>query len=351
MNNFLQKHPHRRFNPLTGEWLLVSPHRVRRPWQGKQEEPSEEIRPVYDPDCYLCPGNLRANGERNPPYQGVFVFTNDFAALKPDSPLWKSEEEPFLRSEGVRGTCRVICFSPRHDLTIPLMSTGEIRLVIDVWAEQILELGQKYTWVQIFENKGEIMGCSNPHPHGQIWASNFIPDEVKKEDIHQQCYYQENQSVLLLDYLHCEEEKRKRIILENEHWSWLMPFWAVWPFETILIPRQQILRLSDLSDKQRNSLADILKRLLTRYDNLFHISFPYTMGWHGAPTAGGNYAHWQLHAHFYPPLLRSSTVKKFMVGYEMLAEAQRDITPETAAMRLKKLKDIHYKISTEISRK
>jgi len=351
MNNFLQEHPHRRYNPLTGEWLLVSPHRVRRPWQGKQEEPSEKIRPVYDPDCYLCPGNLRANGERNPSYRGVFVFTNDFAALKPDSPLWKSEKEPLLRSRGVQGTCRVICFSPRHDLTLPLMSTVEIRSVIDVWAEQILELGRKYAWIQVFENKGEVMGCSNPHPHGQIWASSCIPDEAKKEDIQQRYYYQENQSVLLLDYLRCEKEKRERIILENEHWSWLVPFWAVWPFETILIPRKQISRLSDLSDGQRDSLANILKKLLTRYDNLFHISFPYTMGWHGAPTAGGNYAHWQLHAHFYPPLLRSSTVKKFMVGYEMLAEAQRDITPETAAIRLKNLNDIHYKISTEISRK
>ena len=336
-------YPHRRYNPLTGEWVLVSPHRTKRPWQGKQEPTPPGNRPSYDSECYLCPENIRANGERNPKYSSTYVFTNDFAALLPDTPDVKSDSNPLMQSESLQGACRVICFSPRHDLTLAEMSVEEIQSVINVWADQITELGKQYRWVQIFENKGEIMGCSNPHPHGQIWAGTVLPNEPLKEDRQQQLYFKENGSGLLPDYLQQELEQRERIVVENEHWVALVPFWAVWPFETLLLPRRHVLRLPDLTIAEREGLAELLKSLLTKYDNLFNVSFPYTMGWHGAPTDPGNYTHWQLHAHFYPPLLRSSTVRKFIVGYEMLSEAQRDITAEQAANNLRELSEIHYK--------
>jgi UDPglucose--hexose-1-phosphate uridylyltransferase len=340
-------HPHRRYNPLTGEYVLVSPHRNKRPWQGKQERPPQDDRPQHDPTCYLCPGNERAGGAKNPPYTTTYVFTNDFAAVLPDTPDMPEPNNPLLIAEGVRGTSRVICFSPRHDVTLPQMPVNEIRGVVDVWADQIADLGQTYKCVQVFENKGEIMGCSNPHPHGQIWAEDVLPNEIVKENDHQRAYYVEHHSPLLLDYAHLEGEQGERIVVENSDWLAVVPYWAIWPFETMLVPKQPILRLPDLNDSERDSLADILKRLLTRYDNLFEVSFPYSMGWHGAPTGeGGDYNHWQLHAHFYPPLLRSSTVKKFMVGYEMMAEAQRDLTAEQAAERLRNLSEIHYRDAT-----
>lgn len=335
-------HPHRRYNPLTGEYVLVSPHRNKRPWQGKVERPPQDDRPAYDPKCYLCPGNERAGGAKNPPYTSTFVFTNDFAAILPDSPDPPEPANPLLTAEGVQGTSRVICFSPRHDLTLPEMPAADIRHVVDVWAEQITELGQKYRWVQIFENKGEIMGCSNPHPHGQVWAETVLPNEITKENDHQRAYFVEHRSPLLVDYAALEQQQGERIVVENAHWLVVVPYWAFWPFETMLLPKRHVLRLPDLSDAERDSLADILKRLLTRYDNLFEVSFPYSMGWHGAPT-DGDYEHWQLHAHFYPPLLRSATVKKFMVGYEMMAEVQRDLTAEQAAERLRGLSEAHYK--------
>lgn len=335
-------HPHRRYNPLTGEYVLVSPHRNKRPWQGKVERPPQDDRPAYDPKCYLCPGNERAGGAKNPPYTSTFVFTNDFAAILPDSPDPPEPTNPLLTAEGVQGTSRVICFSPRHDLTLPEMPAADIRHVVDVWAEQITELGQKYRWVQIFENKGEIMGCSNPHPHGQVWAETVLPNEITKENNHQRAYFVEHRSLLLVDYAALEQQQGERIVVENAHWLVVVPYWAFWPFETMLLPKRHVLRLPDLSDAERDSLADILKRLLTRYDNLFEVSFPYSMGWHGAPT-DGDYEHWQLHAHFYPPLLRSATVKKFMVGYEMMAEVQRDLTAEQAAERLRGLSEVHYK--------
>lgn len=335
-------HPHRRYNPLTGEWVLVSPHRTKRPWQGKRENPALEQRPKYDPNCYLCPGNLRAGGNQNPDYETTFVFTNDFAALLPDTPLEVPVSHPLLRLESEQGTCRVICFSPRHDLTLPEMSLDEIRRVVDVWAEQIVELGAMYRWVQIFENKGAIMGCSNPHPHGQIWAGSALSNEPAKEEIQQKRYFEKTGHVLLEDYYTLEQEQKSRIVMENSHWLAVVPYWAIWPFEILLMPRRHVLRLPDLNDDERNTLADIMKRFLSKYDNLFQVSFPYSMGWHGAPTDEGNYFHWQLHAHYYPPLLRSATVKKFMVGYEMLAEAQRDLTAEQAAERLRELSDIHY---------
>lgn len=362
--------PHRRYNRLTGEWVLVSPHRTKRPWKGQVEKTPEETRPAYDANCYLCPGNARAGGARNPEYTSTFVFTNDFAALLPnersgdnalgvdstgrnphcaghyrDNALEEGRygNNALFVAESVAGTCRVICFSPRHDLTLPLMSRAEIRTVVDVWAEQTAELGQKYRWVQVFENKGAIMGCSNPHPHGQIWAGDALPNEPTKEDKQQRDYYAKHGAPLLVDYAKLETARGERVVVENEHWMAVVPFWAIWPFETLLLPRRAVLRLPDLTDAERDALASILKRLLTKYDNLFEVSFPYSMGWHGAPFGDNDYAHWQLHAHFYPPLLRSATVKKFMVGYEMLAEAQRDITAEGAAARLRELPEIHYR--------
>lgn len=344
-------HPHRRYNPLTDEWVLVSPHRTKRPWQGQVERPPQEIRPPYDPHCYLCPGNSRAGGLQNPQYENTFVFTNDFSALLPDTPPASLAAQALLRAESEPGTCRVICFSPRHDLTLPEMALADIRRVVDVWAEQITELGRQYRWVQIFENKGAVMGCSNPHPHGQIWTGSALPNEPAKEERQQRAYFEEHGSPLLVDYADLETARPERVVVENKDWLAVVPYWAIWPFEILLLPRRHVLRLPDLTDPERVALADILKRLLTKYDNLFEVSFPYSMGWHGAPTGlsassgqvGGDYPHWQLHAHFYPPLLRSATVKKFMVGYEMLSEAQRDLTPEQAAEQLRALSEVHYK--------
>ncbi len=341
MNFDANEHPHRRFNPLTGEYVLVSPHRTKRPWQGKVESLPPENRPQYDPTCYLCPGNGRAGGKTNPQYDSTFVFTNDFAAILPEVVETPPADDLF-RSEPVSGTSRVICFSPRHDLTLPEMTLPEIRGVIDVWAVQSAELGLKYKWVQVFENKGALMGCSNPHPHGQIWALDALPNNPAKEDVAQAEYWESNGRSLLLDYVEQELEREERLVIVNEYWAAVVPYWAFWPFEILLLPRRHVLRLPDLSDDERDALADILKRLLTRYDNLFNISFPYSMGWHGAPFGQDN-PHWQLHAHFYPPLLRSATVQKFRVGFELLSEEQRDLTAEQAAQRLRDLPEIHFK--------
>ncbi|MGD9047837.1 MAG: UDP-glucose--hexose-1-phosphate uridylyltransferase [Anaerolineae bacterium] len=345
----LDDHPHRRYSPLTGEWILVSPHRTKRPWRGQIEKPTVEERLAYDPACYLCPGNARAGGVRNPPYQATYVFTNDFAALLPDVPP-SSNPLPLLRYESHRGTCRVLCFSPRHDLTLPEMAEPDIRRVVDMWAEQVIELGQQYRWIQVFQNKGGMMGASNPHPHGQVWAIDILPNEPAKEEHQQRAYLADHGGPLLVAYARLETEQQERIVVENEHWLAVVPFWAIWPFETLLLPRRHVLRLPDLDDAERDDLASILKRLLTRYDNLFEVSFPYSMGWHGAPSgpsqgqgSDGEWCHWQLHAHFYPPLLRSATVRKFMVGFEMLGEAQRDLTAEQAAERLRLLSETHYR--------
>ena len=336
-------HPHRRLNPLTGEYVLVSPHRTKRPWQGRQEKLPDADKPAHDPNCYLCPGNARAGGVQNPNYENTYVFTNDFAALLPETPSANADQNPLLHMESAQGTCRVVCFSPRHDLTLPEMPLATIRGVIDTWAAQTTELGQTYRWVQVFENKGSAMGASNPHPHGQIWAHHHLPNEIVKEDRNQRQYLAEHGSVLLVDYAALEAEQGERIVVQNDDWLAVVPFWAMWPFECLLLPRRHVLRLPDLETSERDSLADILKRLLTKYDNLFETSFPYSMGWHGAPLDAGDYSYWQLHAHFYPPLLRSATVRKFMVGYEMMAEAQRDLTAEQAAERLRLLPDQHYK--------
>jgi UDPglucose--hexose-1-phosphate uridylyltransferase len=337
--------PHRRCNPLTGEWVLVSPHRDERPWRGMEEPASAEERPRYDPECYLCPGNVRARGERNPDYTGTFAFTNDFPALLPEAPECAEPPHPLTKCQGIQGTCRVLCFSPRHDLTLPEMSEDQIAGVIDLAIREVGELGRQYPWVQLFENKGEIMGCSNPHPHGQIWAATSLPVEPAKEEARQAAYMKEAGRPLLTEYLAHELSRGEHVALENEHWVALAPYWAVWPFETLLLPRRHLLRLTDLVSEERRALSLILKRLLTKYDNLFNISFPYTMGWHGAPFAAGDFGHWQLHAHFYPPLLRSAVVRKFMVGYEMLAEPQRDLTPELAAERLRSASVVHYKLT------
>ena len=342
MNSVFTDQPHRRHNLLTGEWVLVSPHRTKRPWLGRQETHPADTRPAHDPKCLLCAGNERMNGARNPHYTGTYVFDNDFPALLPEKAALPHGNS-LLVSESVSGTCRVICFSPRHDWTLPEMPVEAIREVVDVWARQTAELGARYQWVQVFENKGDVMGCSNPHPHGQVWASDFLPNEPAKEHREQLAYWQRHHSPLLVDYLDLELESRERVIVENEHWVVVAPYWAVWPYETLLLPRRHVLRLPDLTAVERTSLADLLKRFLTRYDNLFEVSFPYSMGWHGAPASSDPAEHWQLHAHFYPPLLRSATVKKFMVGYEMLAEAQRDLTPEQSAAKLQSLSEVHFK--------
>ncbi|MEM9243876.1 MAG: UDP-glucose--hexose-1-phosphate uridylyltransferase [Pseudomonadota bacterium] len=329
--------PHRRLNPLTGEWLIVSPHRAKRPWQGQQEQIDNITLPSYDPNCYLCPGNKRVSGDTNPDYDSVFIFDNDHAALLSEKHKTPEQAHSLLQHQAIDGICRVICFSPRHDLTLANMTTSAIEKVITAWQQQLLELSQDYQWIQIFENKGAVMGCSNPHPHGQIWASNFVPNEVVKEDTHQQHYYSQHKTPLLIDYARLEQQQKERIVVENHDWLVVVPYWAAWPYETLLLPKKHRPGLNDLTAQESGSLAVILKQLLMAYDRLFSISFPYSMGWHGAPKQDKHYQHWQLHAHFYPPLLRSATVKKFMVGYEMLAETQRDITAEQAAEKLRTL--------------
>jgi len=338
------EHPHRRYNPLMDEWILISPHRTKRPWQGKQEKSAPDERPKYDPDCYLCPGNTRASGDTNPDYETTYVFTNDFAAVLPDVPSAPLSNNPLFQSKGVQGTARVICFSPRHDLTLAEMSVEEIQTVVQLWDDQTTDLGQQWAWVQIFENRGALMGSSNPHPHGQIWATDRLGNIPQTEDTQQKQYLAEHGTPLLVDYVEQEMASGERTVVENDEWLAVVPYWAVWPFETLVLPKRHVLRIPDLDDAQRLGLAEILKSLLVKYDNLFEVSFPYSMGWHGAPYWDMDVNHWQLHAHFYPPLLRSATVKKFMVGYEMMAESQRDITAEQAAQRLRDLPDVHYKL-------
>ncbi|MCA9838460.1 MAG: UDP-glucose--hexose-1-phosphate uridylyltransferase [Trueperaceae bacterium] len=335
-------HPHRRKNLLTGKWVLVSPHRAKRPWQGRVEKLADEEKPQHDSKCYLCPGNKRVSGALNPVYTGTFVFPNDHEALLADTPLEFTQSVELLELEPIRGTCRVMCFSPRHDLSLAQMDLASLRMVVDTWASQLEDLSQTYTWVQIFESKGQLVGASNPHPHGQIWASNFLPNEALAEDREQRAYFERKDTPLLVDYARLELAQGERIVVENEHWLVVVPYWAYWPFETLVLPRRHVLRLTDLSNSERGSLAEILKRMLTRFDNLFETAFPYCSGWHNAPSGEG-FEHWQLHAHYYPPLLRSATIQKFVASYEWLAEAQRDLSPEQAAERLREVSDKHYK--------
>jgi len=340
----LADHAHRRLNILTGEWILVSPHRAKRPWQGQVEKVTEETLPAYDPTCYLCPGNERAGGEKNPKYQSTFVFTNDFSALLPQTPEGEFTREGLLVARGEEGLCRVVCFSPRHDLTLPEMSSGQIRDVIDAWIREYETLGSQpnINYVQIFENKGQLMGCSNPHPHGQIWAQRAVPMEPAKELARMVEYLRSKDSCLLCDYLSLERREKERLVCENEDFAVLVPFWAIWPFETIILSKRHLGDLADLNEEEKDSLSDIIRRITIRYDNLFETSFPYSAGFHPKPTDGGEHPEWHLHMHFYPPLLRSATIKKFMVGYEMLANPQRDITAELSAERLRSLSEIHY---------
>jgi UDPglucose--hexose-1-phosphate uridylyltransferase len=335
----LREVPHKRLNPLTGEWVLVSPHRLKRPWQGKVEELPPETRPAHDPKCYLCPGNTRAGGARNPDYPATFVFDNDYAALLPDAAPGALDESGLLVARAERGICRVICFSPRHDLSLAHMDAAGIRRVVDLWAAQCGELGAlpHIGHVQVFENKGALMGCSNPHPHGQIWATETVPVEPAKECGAQRAHMERHGRTLLSDYLSLEMRLGERVVCANGSWAAVVPFWAKWPFETLVAPLRPVESLADLAGAERDGLADILGRVTVRYDHLFGVSFPYTMGFHQAPTDGTRHPHWHVHAHFYPPLLRSATVQKFMVGFEMLATPQRDITPEQAADRLRAL--------------
>jgi UDPglucose--hexose-1-phosphate uridylyltransferase len=333
---------HRRQNPLTGRWVLVSPHRTQRPWLGQIEPQAAPDLQVHDANCYLCPGNKRANGATNPNYEGPWAFQNDFPALLLGSNA-DIEAQDLFRAEVVSGECRVICFSPNHSLTLPQLSKEQVRSVIDCWAAQSSELGTQYTWVQLFENKGAAMGCSNPHPHGQLWASSHVPDEPAIEDVRQRAYLAETGHSLLTEVA-AQEAGGPRVVIETPDWLVIVPWWAVWPFETLLMPRFSVQRIEHLNAAQRDGLADVLRELTARYDNLFGCPFPYSMGWHGAPYLPGDHSHWILHAHFYPPLLRSSTVRKFMVGYEMLAEAQRDLTPEQAAERLRRVSPTHYSL-------
>jgi UDPglucose--hexose-1-phosphate uridylyltransferase len=336
----LKELPHRRFNPLTGEWVLVSPHRTARPWLGQVEKSVRRAEPSYDPNCYMCPGNVRATGARNPAYSKTFVFDNDYPALLPGTP----EGEMDLNGTGLllarseRGICRVVCFSPRHDLTVAGMESPDLRQVVDIWSDQYRELGDLpfINHVQIFENRGVLMGASNPHPHCQIWANATLPNEPAKEQSALTDYRAAHHSCLLCDYLTLEQTQAERKVIEDHHFTVLVPFWAIWPFETLLISKRHVTSLADLTAAERDSLADILKRLSIRYDLLFAAPFPYSMGFHQRPTDGETHPEWHLHAHFYPPLLRSASVRKFMVGYEMLGTPQRDITAESAAERLRK---------------
>lgn len=339
----LADHPHRRFNPLTGEWILVSPHRAKRPWQGQQEDAVVPTVQPHDPDCHLCPGNSRMNGQKNPDYSHTFVFDNDFAALTPDAPN-ETEEAGLMIAQGESGICRVVCFSPRHDLTLARMSIEDIEKVVDAWVEQYVDLGSRpdIGQVQIFENRGAMMGCSQPHPHGQIWASRHLTNEMIKETNYQRAYYDKHGHSLLLDYLDQELKAETRILYENANFVVLVPFWAVWPFETMVLPKWPIRSMDEMTTAERFTLAEALSYITIRYDNLFKTSFPYSMGFHQQPTDGGDHPEWLMHAHFYPPLLRSATVRKFMVGFEMLGTPQRDITPEQAAERLRALPATHH---------
>lgn len=340
----LSGYPHRRYNPLTGEWVLVSPQRTKRPWQGHRESPAVEKQAPYDPSCYLCPGNPRAGGILNPDYRDTFVFDNDYAALLPEISSVEVNDDGLLVARSERGICRVLCFSPRHDLTVSLMDAKALRKVVDVWEEEYLALGSRdfINYVQIFENRGAAMGCSNPHPHGQIWANETIPDLPGKEQENQLAYLKSRGRCLLCDYLEKELRLAERIVVENDSFVALVPFWAVWPFETMVLPRRHLSSIDQLRENEKNDLANIMKRLSTKYDNLFLTSFPYSMGLHQKPTDGLEHGEWHFHLHYLPPLLRSATVKKHMVGYELLAAAQRDITAEAAARSLRELPEQHF---------
>ncbi|WP_073317064.1 UDP-glucose--hexose-1-phosphate uridylyltransferase [Aquimarina spongiae] len=346
MNKILNDNSHRRYNILTGEWILVSPHRTKRPWQGKQEQIKIAKSKSYDENCYLCPGNTRANGSVNPQYTKPFSFVNDYSALLSSVPE-EHYNKGLLRAKSEKGICKVVCFSPDHSLTLPVMPIDDIMEVVNLWIKEYKELGSisYINHIQIFENKGDIMGCSNPHPHGQIWAQESIPVEIVKKTQNQLEYWQKNGAGLLSDYLDQELSHKERIIAENESFVALVPYWAIWPYETMILPKRKIGSIDKLTAKEVNFFAAMIKDVTTRYDNLFQTSFPYSAGIHQAPTDGNNHDEWHFHMSFYPPLLRSATVKKFMVGYEMFADPQRDITAEQAADTLRNKPSKHYSIT------
>jgi UDPglucose--hexose-1-phosphate uridylyltransferase len=337
----LTEDPHRRLNALTNEWVLVSPHRATRPWQGEVAQLQTAPEPAYDPNCYLCPGNARAGGMRNPAYSSTFVFENDFAALKPQTAPDRLDVDNLglAVAEAEPGVCRVICFSPRHDLTLATMGLDEIERVVHTWTEQFRELGglEFIDHVQIFENRGAMMGASNPHPHCQIWATASIPDAPSKELIAQRAYLDSRGRCLLCDYVRLEERQQVRVVCQNERFVAVVPFWAVWPFEILVCSRRHLASMNDFTADEPRTLAAMLQQITSTYDKVFGVPFPYSMGFHQSPTDGAEHPEWHFHAHFYPPLLRSATIRKFMVGFEMLGMPQRDITPETAAERLREL--------------
>ena len=348
------EYPHTRYNPLRDQWVLVSPHRMKRPWQGQVEEPKKSESKRFDPTNPLCPGATRPNGAQNPDYNETFVFDNDFPALFNYETAAAEPREPansdsigndLFKSEPAKGTCKVMCFHPYSDLTLSTMKREEIVKVIQKWIEIYQDLSRSYEWVQIFENKGEMMGCSNPHPHCQVWASNFLPNEIRVEDRAQREFFTKHNKVMLVEYLKRELASGERLVVQNEHWAALVPYWAVWPFETMILPKRHVSRIDELTEQDIEALADIMKRLLIKYDNLFQCSFPYTMGFHFAPSGrhlAEDKQYWLLYAAYLPPLLRSASVRKFMVGYELMAQPQRDLTPEKAALQLRELSDTHH---------
>ena len=340
----LQEYSHTRLNPLTGEWILVSPHRMKRPWQGKVEKQLIDLGEKYEPNCYLCPGNERNAGIKNPQYKDTFIFTNDFSALLEDIPGFSLDDSGLLMAQSERGLCRVICFSPVHNLTLALMDNNSIKKVIGIWIKEYINIGNIpfIKHVQIFENHGSMMGCSNPHPHCQIWANEKIPVMPEKEDFHQNEYYEKKKSCLLCGYIKKELEQKERIVFENDSFIALVPFWAVWPFETMIIPKQHLAGIDGLNEKEIFDLADAVRRMGIKFDNLFKINFPYSMGIHQKPVDKKNYQYWHFHIHYFPPLLRSSTIQKFMVGYELMANPQRDITAEKSAALLKNQEEVHF---------
>lgn len=343
----INEHPHRRYNPLLEEWILVSPHRAKRPWQGQKESVTSETLPEHDETCYLCSGNLRSNGDKNPEYEACYVFENDFPALLQNDIEFENNNSTLFQLKPEKGINKVICFSPKHNVTLAEMEVSEIENVIKTWKEEYINLGSKdyINYVQIFENKGSVMGCSNPHPHGQIWAQSSLPTQVEKTQKSLQAYYEKNKISLLEDYVNQELELQERIVIENEHFVVLVPFWATWPFETMIVSKRHFGNLIGLTSKESVALAEAIKGITVKYDNLFETSFPYSAGIHQAPTDRVSHPEWHLHMHFYPPLLRSASVKKFMVGYEMLGEAQRDISPEKSAEMLRNLSNTHYKLT------